>query len=70
MLRSKDMIVYASRILVIAATCLPHFSGFAVEPLASLLGQGVILCASAILGGFPFAFDQARSLHPLKGDKQ
>ena len=46
------------------------FSGFAAEPLASLICQGVILCASAILGGFPFAFDQARSLHPLKGDKQ
>jgi hypothetical protein len=46
------------------------FSGFAVEPLSSLLCQDVILCAPAILGGFPFASDQPRSLQPLKGDKQ
>src|SRR5258708_17830390 len=29
-----------------------------------------MLCASAILGGFPFASDQPRSLQSLKGDKQ
>src|SRR5712664_567803 len=46
------------------------FSCFAVEPLLSLVCQGVILCAPAILGGFPFASDQPRSLQPLKGHKQ
>src|SRR6266850_6034905 len=46
------------------------FSCFAVEPLSSLVCQNVILCAPAILGGFPFASDQPRSLQPLKGDKQ
>jgi hypothetical protein len=35
-----------------------------------LVCQGVILCAPAILGGFPFASDEARSLQALKGDKQ
>ena len=46
------------------------FSCFAVEPLSSLLGQGVVLCAPAVLGGFPFASDQSISLQPLKGHKQ
>src|SRR6266404_125409 len=46
------------------------FSCFAVEPLLSVVCQGVILCAPAILGGFPFASDQPRPLQPLKGDKQ
>src|SRR5437016_3533047 len=48
----------------------PPFSCFAVEPLSSLLGQGVVLCAPAVLGGFPFASDQSISLQPLKGHKQ
>ena len=46
------------------------FSCFAAEPLSPLVGEDVILCAPAILGGFPFASDQPRSLQPLKGDKQ
>src|SRR5437667_4938186 len=46
------------------------FSRFAVEPLSSLLGQGVILCTPAVLGRFPFAFDQSIPLQPLKGHKQ
>src|SRR5437667_6163725 len=46
------------------------FSCFAVEPLSPLLCQGVILCAPAVLGGFPFASDQPISLQPLKGHKQ
>src|SRR5258705_2265294 len=46
------------------------FPRFAIEPLSSLFCYGVILCAPAILGGFPFASDQPRSLQPLKGDEQ
>src|SRR5437660_1104970 len=46
------------------------FSRFAVEPLSSLLGQGVVLCAPAVLGRFPFALDQSIPLQPLKSDKQ
>jgi hypothetical protein len=46
------------------------FSCFAVESLSSLVCQGVVLCAPAVLCGFPFASDQSRSLEPLKGDKE
>jgi len=46
------------------------FSFFAVESLSTLVRQGVILCAPAILGGLPFAFDQPGSLQALKGDEQ
>ena len=38
------------------------FSRFAVEPLSSLICQDVVFCSPAILGGFPFASDQPRSL--------
>jgi hypothetical protein len=46
------------------------FSRFAVEPLSALVRQGVILCSSAILRGFPFALDQPGALQPLKGHEQ
>src|SRR6266404_5442548 len=46
------------------------FPCFAVEPLSPLVCQDVILCAPAILGGFPFASDQSISLQPLKGNKE
>jgi len=38
--------------------------------LSSLLCQDVVFSSPAVLGGFPFASDQSRSLQPLKGDKQ
>src|SRR5207302_2448569 len=38
------------------------FSRFAVEPLSPLFGQCVVLRSPAVLGGFPFAADQSRSL--------
>jgi hypothetical protein len=49
---------------------LSPFSCFAVKPLSSLLRPDVVFGSPAVLGGFPFASDQSRSLQPLKGDKQ
>jgi hypothetical protein len=60
----------ASKIRAIVATCLPHFASFAVKSRSSWFFQKVIPCTPAILGGFPFASDQARLLQTLKGDKQ